>query len=62
MTLLQIYLLWSVGYATYALGLQHGRGDRRWRSVGLALVTGLVWPAALAYGLYAAHHERKKPG
>lgn len=58
MTLTDSYLIWALGYACYTLGLMHGKGHSHWKNLGMAVVTGILWPIALGYGIYATHFKK----
>ena len=57
MTIYHYYLFWAAGYACYTLGMMHAKGHTHWKNVAVALATGLLWPAALCYGIYAVHFK-----
>lgn len=59
MTLNHTYMLWAVGYACYTLGLMHGKGHTHWKNVPMAIATGVLWPVAVAYGIYATHFKAR---
>lgn len=57
MDLINIYGLWAAGYACYTLGLMHAKGHNHWKNCAAALAIGMLWPAALCYGIYATHFK-----
>lgn len=56
--MLEIYETWAIGYACYTLGMMHGKGCTHWKNMVVAIVTGLAWPAAMVYGIYATHFNK----
>lgn len=57
MTMYHYYMFWAAGYACYTLGMMHAKGHTHWKNVAAALTTGLLWPVALCYGIYATHFK-----
>lgn len=54
---ISVYGLWAAGCACYALGMMHAKGHTHWKNTAMALATGLLWPVALAYGIYLTHFK-----
>lgn len=55
MTIHHYYIICAACFAGYTLGLMHGKGHTHWRNCAAALLTGMLWPVALCYGIYTAH-------
>lgn len=57
------YYFWIAAcYATYMLGLFHGKGKKGWQHYAVAAVFGAAWPAAAVYGAWLEHGPKKDGG
>lgn len=54
------FYTWLAGcYASYMMGLFHGKGRKGWQHIIVAIVFGAAWPAAAVWGAWIEHGPHK---